>query len=344
DQPLAMGASNFGAVRLRRDILRRSSIGAIYTSRAIARGPAADHTYGVDSTLAFFGNLTISSYWAETRNATGTDSSYRAHLDYAGDRYGVQLERLVVGDEFNPALGFVRRDDMRRSFGQVRFSPRPKNSRAIRKIGWMGSLAYVENSHGHLETRLMQGEFSIEFNSSDKVVATLADSYELVAVPFAIDKATISPGGYGFKNANVTWMLGQQRPVSGNVSAEYGTFYDGNKAAVSFSRGRIGVTARLSLEPNISLNWLTLAARSFSTNAIGSRITYTITPTMFVGGLVQYNSTSDSVGANLRLRWEFRSGSELFVVYNEDRATLPRRWPTANSRAFVIKINRLFRN
>jgi hypothetical protein len=112
---------------------------------------------------------------------------------------------------------------------------------------------------------------------------------------------------------------------------------------VSLSRGRIGLTSRLSLEPNISLNWLTLAARSFSTNAIGSRVTYTLSPMMFVGGLVQYNSTSRSMGANLRLRWEFRSGSELFVVYNEDRATLPGRFPTTNSRALIVKINRLFR-
>ena len=43
--------------------------------------------------------------------------SYRAQLDYVGDRYGVQIERLTIGDNFNPEVGFVRRDDMVRSFG-----------------------------------------------------------------------------------------------------------------------------------------------------------------------------------------------------------------------------------
>ena len=32
-----------------------------------------------------------------------------AWLEYAGDRYGLQLERLRVGDDFNPEVGFLRR-------------------------------------------------------------------------------------------------------------------------------------------------------------------------------------------------------------------------------------------
>ena len=71
--------------------------------------------------------------------------SYRAHLDYAGDRYGVQLEHLLVGDAFNPEVGFVRRRDMRRSFAELRFSPRPRSIDWVRRFVWTGSFAYIEN-------------------------------------------------------------------------------------------------------------------------------------------------------------------------------------------------------
>ncbi len=57
--------------------------------------------YGVDGTFAFFNNLTFNTYWARTRTdgvAGGDDASHRAQIDYAGDRYGVQVERLAVGD------------------------------------------------------------------------------------------------------------------------------------------------------------------------------------------------------------------------------------------------------
>ena len=47
-----------------------------------------------------------------------------------------------------------------------------------------------------------------------------------------------------------------------------------------------------------------------------------MTPLMFVSALLQYNSSDNSVSSNVRLRWEYQPGSELFVVYNEQRDTL----------------------
>ena len=64
---------------------------------------------------------------------------------------------------------------------------------------------------------------------------------------------------------------------------------------------------------------------------------------MFVSGLVQYNSSSDLLGTNLRFRWEYQPGSELFVVYKDQRDTVTRGYPELENRALVIKINRLFR-
>ena len=70
-----------------------------------------------------------------------------------------------------------------------------------------------------------------------------------------------------------------------------------------------------------------------------------MTPRMFVAALVQYASSTTSLSTNLRFRWEYHPGSELFVVYTEGRDTLP---PTGTAsalenRGFVVKINRLIR-
>ena len=49
---------------------------------------------------------------------------------------------------------------------------------------------------------------------------------------------------------------------------------------------------------------------------------------MFVSALIQYNSANNALSSNIRLRWEYQPGSELFVVYNEQRDTLtPERYP-----------------
>ena len=85
-------------------------------------------------------------------------------------------------------------------------------------------------------------------------------------------------------------------------------------------------------------NWAELHKR------LGSRITFTATPLLFASALVQYNSSTRSVSTNARLRWEYRPGSELFVVYNEERdserAVLA---PGLLNRSFVVKVNRFFR-
>ena len=138
-------------------------------------------------------------------------------------------------------------------------------------------------------------------------------------------------------------MVGQQRRLSGSVSAEYGTFYDGHKTTFSVNRGRVNFSPHLSVEPTFSINWVDLAQGRFTSRLVGSRITQTMTPRMFMSALVQFNSGTNTVAANVRLRWEYRPGSELFVVFNEQRDTLARSFPELANRAFVVKINRLFR-
>ena len=76
---------------------------------------------------------------------------------------------------------------------------------------------------------------------------------------------------------------------------------------------------------------------------INNRVTYTMTPLMFVSGLVQYNSNSRSLGANVRFRWEYRPASELFVVFNEGRNTASSGFPEMQNRSIVVKVNRLLR-
>ena len=346
-EALPSPSTNFAVVRVKRDLLRRSSVGAVLTTRSDAQArPGSNQTLGLDGTFAFFTNLAVNTYWATTRSEglSRDDSSYRAQVDYAGDRYGAQLEYLAVGDNFNPEVGYLRRDDMRKSFGQFRFSPRPRSLKAIRKLSSIGTLTYIENGGGRLETRRVDGEFAIEFQNSDRFSVGVADNYEFLSQPFAIVPTLRIPvGGYDFTAGRVGYNLGQQRSLSGNLSAEYGTFYNGHRTSVGFSRGRVNLSSQLSVEPSVSVNWVDLPNGSFTTKLVGSRVTYTMTPQMFVSALVQYNSSTNRVSSNLRLRWEYQPGSELFVVYNDERNSLAPGYPDLLNRAIIVKVNRLFR-
>jgi hypothetical protein len=58
---------------------------------------------------------------------------------------------------------------------------------------------------------------------------------------------------------------------------------------------------------------------------------------------VQYNSSNNALSSNVRLRWEYQPGSELFVVYNDGRDTTGTRLATLQNRSLIFKINKLFR-
>ena len=347
DESNRVRPTNFTVLRLKRDILRKSSVGALFTRRSVAQGgPGANGAFGVDATLGFFANLFVYTYWASTRTEgqDTDDSSYRVQLDYPGDRYGMQLEHLRVGDHFNPEVGFVRRDDIRRNFAQLRFSPRPASSTRIRKYSGLASLAHIENGAGRLETQETDGEFAIELQNSDRFSAGYHGVYERLPAPFRITETlTIPVGGYEYSTARIGYSFGRQRLVSGIVLAEIGTFYNGRRTVINVSQGRLSLLPQLSVEPTASVNWVDLDQGAFRRTLVGSRVTYSVTPMMFVSALVQYSAGTNSLSTNARLRWEYRPGSELFVVYNDQRDTLARRFPDLTNRAVVVKINRLIR-
>src|SRR5690606_37180971 len=145
---------------------------------------------------------------------TGNDQSYRGRFSYDGDLYGLSLDHLFVGDDFNPEVGFLRRDAFRQSGVTARFSPRPASIEAIRQFTLQGDVDYLTSTRtGWVESREIEGTFRIEFENSDNFSASLADTYELLEEPFRIaEDVTIVPGRYSYRDVLLGYSLGPQRP------------------------------------------------------------------------------------------------------------------------------------
>ena len=116
----------------------------------------------------------------------------------------MQAERLVVDPNFNPESGFVRRPNMRKSFAQLRFSPRPKSNRTVRKYSTIASWNHIDNAAGQLETRTVTAEFAVEFQNSDRVGVNYTNAYEFLPRPFTIAPRIVLPvAGYRFDTGPV---------------------------------------------------------------------------------------------------------------------------------------------
>ena len=342
--------TTFTVVRIKRDILRRSTVGAIFTNRSrslIADG--SSQAYGVDGRFAFYDDFSLAGYFSKTQTPAGSneDESYQASFDYAGDLYGLSLGQLLVEDDFIPEVGFIRRDNFRRRSATARFSPRPSID-LIRRFVVSGQFEHIVTADaGVLETRGGQILLESEFENSDQLSFFFNDDYELLTNPFTIASGVTLPvAGYDFQSYRASYRFGAQRPISGQISFGFGEFWSGDRTSLSISQGRVEVTPQLSLEPSVTFNWVDLPEGKFNTQLARTRFTYTVTPRMFFSGLVQYSSTGDSFSTNFRFRWEYSPGSELFIVYSEDRDTdplMPDRFTELRNRGLVIKANRLFR-
>ena len=352
DEPSARAVStNFSALRVKRNLLRRSNVGMMATRRGPALGgrESPSYTVGADATLLFFKSINVTSYYAMTnkpgRNGAGvTGTSYRGRLDYTDDRYGASAEHMLIDKNFAPEVGYVRRSDVRRSVAQVRFSPRPRRSAVIRKYTWQGSADYVTDAPAiTLLSREVTGLFRIDFQSSDQASAEVSREYERLPAPFVISPGVIVPaGGYTYSTTRLSYTLGQQRKVSGRISVAGATLYDGTKSEVSYS-GRWGVMPQLSIEPSIALNWVSLPDGDFTARLVSSRFTVTPSARMLISSLVQYNVDSHNISSSARLRWEYTGGSELFVVYSDGRDTATTGFALLQNRTVAIKVTRLVR-
>ena len=285
-------STNFTVVRVKRDILRRSTIGGIFTNRSVSLvGDGPSQVYGVDGRLAFYDDFSITGYFANTQTPArnGKENSYQGRFDYTGDLYGLSYGHLVVENRFIPEVGFVPRDNFRRNSASARFSPRPESIDLIRRFVVSGRFEHVATAdRGELETREAQLLLESGFENSDQLSFFFNDHYELLTRPFTISPGvTIPVGGYDFRNFRMSYRFGAQRPVSGQITVQTGGFWSGDNTAVSLSNGRVEVTPQLSLEPSVSFNWVDLPEGSFTTQLARARFTYTFTPRMFLSGLIQ---------------------------------------------------------
>ncbi len=344
--------TNFSIVRVKRDILKRSSIGAMVTNRSkSAAVSGSSQAFGVDAAFSFFQNVGFSAYYArtDTPGVTTAADSYQALADYGGDRYGGHLEYLKVGANFNPEVGFVARSNFGRTYGTARFSPRPKSMTSVRKFTYQGNFDNFVNGAGALETRTESGIFNTEFDNSDVFAVNLTRDFELLARPATILGVTIPAGSHEFTNVLMSYTIGAQHRASGTLSLQTGNFYNGTLTSVGYSAARVAVLKQFSFEPTISMNRVAIPGSTVTTQLYRTRADYGFSPLMFASALLQYTSNDRAFSSNLRFRWEYRPGSELFIVYTDERDMTDPRFALATqvlglkNRAFVVKINRLLR-
>ena len=344
---LDVESTNFSAFRMKRDLFSRSNIGVIATHRNVgAQGPGSNSLYGVDGNFNPSDNIRINTFYMATSEPgveTGHQAaSYMGQFNYDTDLIDLTAERLYLGEDFNPGMGFVRRRDFTKNGASFQLSPRPRGIEAIRQFELKFQANNYDRLDGEMETREYKFEGRAILESSDRLVVDHTMTEERLLDGFDLSTEVAVPAGnYRFNRTGLRLWLGTHRSFSGYFRYEFGDFFGGTRREVSYW-GRAEVSQRLSMEPNISLNWIEVPGGEVQAQVSSLRATYTVSPRSFLGALVQYNSAAQLMSANVRFRWEYSPGSDVFVVFSTNRdgddglAGL-------SDRALVVKFTRLFR-
>ena len=345
-EPKGVESTNYSVIRIQRDILTRSSIGALFTNRSIAAGgDGTNQAYGMDASFGFGQSFEAGAYWSQTETTSrdGDNQSWQVAMSYNGDTYGADASHLKVGDAFNPEVGFLRRSDFQKSSGSLRFSPRPTSIEAIRKLSWQANVDYFQDGLGRLQSRLQTARFDVEMENSDRWAIEGIREFERLDKPFQVsNELAIGQGSYTFTSQRISYTGGPQRILSGSVAFQWGSFYNGSIRSLSLNRSRMVLTNNLSLEPGVSFNVLELPQAESIQSVFRLRTDYAFTPRMFASALLQYNEADQILSSNIRFRWEYAPGSEFFLVWTDERDRGPH-GTGLRTRGLAIKATRLLR-
>ena len=259
-------------------------------------------------------NLAI-DLWSQTSSneEIGSGSARGAFIDWnnLGWMGNVGVNRVEA--KFHPALGFVTESGVDQSYGELGYWWRTANGNEwIPQIDWERSDGIDDARH----YQLINPEIYIGNALEDYVMPELYFERETLVEDFEIlPGLTVPAGEYRYESALIYVGIGASRPLSGELSVRWGEFYDGDREDYT-------ITLALRPEPTWGVTMraertdLHLPAGDARVHVAALGLELTPTARIFASTLLQWDSVSDELGVNLRLRWTLAPGQDVYLSLN----------------------------
>lgn len=342
--------NEFAVLRVNQELPQRSSIGAIFVNREgdgshlVPSGDDYNRTYAVDGRWGVGENLLLEGWVAKTRTPgrNGRDDAFSLKADFSSARWAAAASYTEVGEDFNPEVGFLARDEYRKARVFLLRRIRPKDLWGLLEVrphvsytGYWKFDGFQETGFLHLDTH-WEFKTSAEFHTGVNLTrAGVVEAFEIV------DGVVVQPGTYDHTEVALVYFTDGSRPLSFSLRTTVGGRFGGDR--VSIRPGvefRVGETFRSELSFNYNDFDLPVANGEFTANLARLRLSYSFTPKMQLQTLIQYNETSDTVGTNVRFSWLRSANSGLYLVYNEVDERAVGALPTG--REFILKYSHIF--
>lgn len=342
--------NDYVVARVNQELANRSSVGAMIVSRSgdgSINGNSSDdenQTYAIDGRWGIGDNLLLQGWAAktDTPGLVDDDFAFSTRMNYDSAEWSARLGWTEVREDFNPEVGFLRRDDYKRGEAFILRRFRPDDMLGLLEVRPHISLSNYWDLDGFLETGFQHYDVHWEFRNGYRIDTGVNYLKDGLQDPFQIIPGVFVPAGtYSGTEAAIAANTDLSKPISFAIRANVGDRFGGDRAVLQPTINfRIGETFNSEFAYVYNKFDLPYAGGDFDVGLTRVRLSYSFTPSMLLQALVQYNDRTEIMSTNIRFSLLRTASTGLFVVFNEFDERLPGAPPTG--REFIIKYNYLF--
>jgi hypothetical protein len=351
-------AENFGVLRLRRRVFNpHSTAGGIVTSR-LGQDGQYNVTYGLDGVVRVAGEEYVTVKWMQTLadgQPAGASTLDMGRALFRWERRSInglsyEVELTRSGRLFDPDIGFVPRSDVTYLSPDINYQAFRGEASRFRRV-WVGnwSYLYARNTDGSVESAWMHPFYWFELKNGATGLVSTDHQYEDVPLAFNLSEdVSVPAGSYWFHGLWLEASAPDRWHFRPEAEFIVGSFYDGWKTTFGLESAW-NLSKHVELGLNYELNLIRFPDRDqrLNTHLPQVRLQLARDTRLSAAIFLQYNSLAEAFNVNTRLRYHFREGHDLWLVYNEGVNTIrdvrfgPRP-PATDSRALLFKYSYTF--
>jgi len=324
--------ANFAVVRVKRALWGGSYVGVMGIDKRSGNPlDSFNQTEGFDTRLVFFKDLAVDMFAAQTRTPgfSSGQTDFGGGFHYQSNWLELIGDHRKIGPHFNPEVGFLERQDCICDYLDAIFKVRPRIER-VRELNFEGFIFHAPDTRHVLQTQEWQNTFRIDFNNGSYSDDDIVDVFtQRLIIPFNLYKnVSIPVGEYHWTRHQLTYGSPQDRRLTLNFYERFGSYYNGhlNEARVratyraserlsfyfaeQWNRFRLGATSDPAGNP------LPPGSGDFSVVFGSFQTNYSFSRFLTLSTLLQMDTANNQgASANIRLRWNYRPDSDLYVIY-----------------------------
>ncbi len=333
DAKNGFAAENFGVFSLQRKVLDRSSIGMIFVNKQNlsdleelnVNGDVYNRNLGLEYNYFSTDNVwngKVMYLKSFSPGVQSDDAVIASNLTYNTPFIKGTIQAEYVGENYNAAVGYIRRSQYFKLDGQISYLFFPETTSKILSHGpTLGNIQYYNLEGNSIDTAT---EIGYTLNFKNRSSMTLAYENQFIVLQRAFDPIrtgiqSLDAGTeHRWNSLNLEYNSKPQSLFTYELKSSYGGYFQHGKRWLFFTQMGYRIQPYVELNSLVSYNHIELQ-RPWGKNGfwlLGVKSNFTFTRNIFFSNLYQYNEQQKLWNFNSRFQWRYKPASDIFLVFN----------------------------